>query len=260
MKAKLFTMTALLAAMAGWAGVSCGSQPDLGCIVAPNGWAALYIPKPAQSLTASCAELVGDELGLSKYSYVLDGGLEPDLNRSRIAIGVLQASLQTGRDTNTAHKLFAQGDIPEAADGQGFCTVATLNPIEQSAPFEPRTPDAGARPFFDLRYDFSNVRIVSTPQAPGTQMVADLTYREVYRDGGSCQGDYTVRAVWPAIDCQGEDGGADVSLCVGEMNPDFPVDCVGLRPRNTPRDGGAMLVPDDSVYRCVLTQDVPAFR
>ncbi len=71
-------------------------------------------------------------------------------------------------------------------------------------PAIPPDPDAGPDaegipevPATNIKYAWSNVRVVVTPTALGTQMVGDLTYT---KDG--CDATYRVTALFPSIGCE----------------------------------------------------------
>jgi hypothetical protein len=75
-------------------------------------------------------------------------------------------------------------------------------------------------PAYDVRYEFSNVRVYYTPAAIGTQFAADLTYTA---DG--CTAKYKVAAVTPMVSCGasaalGDAGAADAMVADGDLADD----------------------------------------
>jgi hypothetical protein len=74
-------------------------------------------------------------------------------------------------------------------------------------------------PAYDVRYEFSNVRVYYTPAAIGTQFAADLRYTA---DG--CTARYKVAAVTPMVSCGVagplEDAGFDAASADADLSED----------------------------------------
>ncbi len=131
-------------------------------------------------------------------------------------------------------------------------------------------------PKTDLKYEWSNVQVLVTAAALGTQFQADL---KITLNG--CSAEYTAIGMWPSVDCTSFDpaasgGPGDDALCDPEpdnaagrpigsgINPDFgPVACdteIAVAPivdawYSLPDVNGAPI----SVPRCVITKDsIPA--
>ncbi|PTL78987.1 hypothetical protein [Vitiosangium sp. GDMCC 1.1324] len=200
---------------------SCDStQPPIGCPVQSLEWAAVYKLKEP----TSCPVKAGEPLGIQKFS--TPSGDE-----------TLTISPQTLVDLSardTTHVAYSRGTLAKQSDADGFCSVSDL------APAEKRVPDDATGPGTNVLYRWSNVRILATARAPGTQMVADLEYTQ---DG--CTAHYEVWGMWPGdISCEGESGKADDSLCAsaGTINPDFAVTC------------------EPTLLRCVPAQRPPSLK
>jgi hypothetical protein len=232
----------------------CPEQPELGCVVAHGPFAATYTLVEG---TGACAEKKGDIVGLQQLFASKDR--KQDLSRSELAIqAVAMASVAQDRSSNygvidadPAHELYAKGALDSSEPSNGFCSVRTTRAAQLELPEIPaRNPqdggtdaDAGTepdpgRPAISLRYEWSNVRILVKPSAPGQAFSADLTLTE-----NGCTAKYRVNAVFPYHDCvpRDEEGNAagepddrrcapqpdyDAGIPVGSgINPDFPVAC-----------------------------------
>jgi hypothetical protein len=89
-----------------------------------------------------------------------------------------------------------------------------------------------AFPGTDLKYEWSNMKFLSTADAPGTQFAGHLSYAQ---DGTTCE--YEAWGLWPAVFCGDADNKPDDGACdpaadpakgraIGSgINPDFPVKC-----------------------------------
>jgi hypothetical protein len=180
-------------------------QPPIGCPVQSLEWAATYKPVG----TSTCAVKHGEMLGIQKFS-------KPSGEERLIIKPETLATLEVSEDVEVNVGL-DQGLMSTEADEEGFCSSTEVTAIGQS------TGETGPQAV-DITYTWSNIRMAATPQAPGTQMVADLEYTEA-----GCTAKYEVWAMWPAVGCESEEheGEPDNSICAnaGSINPDFATVC-----------------------------------
>lgn len=208
--------TALLAS-------SCNvSQPPIGCPVQSLEWAATY-----QLVgTTSCPRKWGEPLGVQKFS-------SPS-GEERLSI---KPATLAGLDARDPARLpYSLGAMPKQAGEDGFCVIPSLEVAEKRAPANA----ALGLPELNVSYTWSNVKVLAKPEAPGTQLVADLEYTE-----NGCTARYEVWAVWPGdIECANEDGAPDDSLCAKAttLNQDFATRC------------------DEHILRCVPARRPPSFK
>jgi hypothetical protein len=201
-------------------------QPSAGCIVqdaSTFNWVAKYDLKQGESIPAECASkvtLTGENIGVFKFT-------DPEKPNS----GVLTLRPQglysrASRDPGDPSLQNAIGKLQDETDAQDFCGASDFSAANVNAA---ANASEGAT---SITYQFDNVKVYSSPDAPGTQLTGDLTYT---RDG--CTAHYTVRAMWPAKGCNA-DAEKQSDKC-GEgsgINPDFAVTCdMGFRV-NTTRD------------------------
>lgn len=181
------------------------TQPPIGCPVQSLTWAATYKPKG----DSGCAPKTGEQLGIQKFS--------TPTGDERLSINPDTLVGLEGLDSS--HVSYSLGALAKASDAEGFCSATDMAVAEKHIA---ANPDTGV-PQTDIVYRWNNVRILATPRAPGTQMVADLEYTE-----NGCTAQYEVWAMWPGdIDCDDGSGQPDNSLCekAGGINPDFAVTC-----------------------------------
>lgn len=180
-------------------------QPPIICPVQSLEWAAVYKPVG----TSTCAPKHGEQLGIQKFS-------KPSGEEKLIIKPETLASLEASEDVEV-NVGFEQGALTLAENAEGFCSSTEVTVIGQSS-------GAVGPEAVDITYSWSNILITSTPQAPGTQMVADLEYTEA-----GCTSKYEVWAMWPAVGCESEEnaGEPDNTICAtaGSINPDFATTC-----------------------------------
>ena len=180
------------------------SQPPIGCPVQSLVWSATYKPKAGNT----CPVKPGEQLGIQKYS-----------NPERNELLTIKPETLEALDARDPSRLpYSLGNLAKDSDAEGFCAVSNLAVAEKNAP-----AGDGDEPAIDVAYRWNNVRILATPSAPGTQMVADLEYTE-----NGCTGQYEVWAMWPGdVSCENDAGEPDDSLCAsaGTINPDFATVC-----------------------------------
>jgi hypothetical protein len=266
-------------------------QPTAGCIVQDASfanWAAKYDLKEGQNISAECQEKLtigqtatintgGEAWGVFKfkdpdraetsvltirpqglYSRAALDPCDPDTRQRLLAQNPeLQSAFETECALQEGQSPYAQtavGRLPDEPDAQNFCVTSdwkagTVNP----RPSGQVRPDVA--PTDSISYQFSNVRVYAAPDAPGTQIGADLTY---VRD--ECTAQYTVRAIWPAVPCN-PDATASADRC-GEgsgINPNFKVRCdTTFRVNNTrvPPNTGPFVYPGT----CVADGPFPSFN
>jgi len=187
-----------------WASCS-AKQPDIGCPVQSLEWAAVY--KPVE--LGGCTRKAGEALGIIRYS--------PETGEETLAIK--PASLAALDPRDGAHPSYSLAALPKQADASGFCVVPSLPLQQKEVPEDP----VQQLPALRLSYQWSNVRILAIPKAPGTQLLADLVYTE-----NGCTARYEVWGLWPGgVSCDDGSGAPDDSICQmeGTLNPDFVVAC-----------------------------------
>jgi hypothetical protein len=195
------------------------AQPPIGCPVQSLEWAATYKPQ-GQS---SCPLKAGEQLGVQKFS--------TPTGEERLSLKPATLAALDARDSGRLS--YSLGALPRSSDSDGFCNVTEMSVAEKHVPADPE-------PAKDIVYRWSNVRVLARPEAPGSQLVADLEYTE---DG--CTARYEVWAMWPGdVGCADEAGKPDDTLCAkaGSINPDFAVTC------------------DPTQLRCVPAKRPPSFK
>jgi hypothetical protein len=189
-------------------------QPAIGCPVQRLTWSASYQLKAGQTVTGPCAAKRAENLGIQKYS-------APELPAEQLVIK--PTTLAALDDGDPDHPSYSTGALSAQAEGD-FCTATGMSVAGSAA---------------NIEYRWSNVRILALANAPGSQLLADLSYTE-----GGCTAEYEVWAMWPSIRCADASGNASDTLCAtaGVINPDFAVTC------------------HPTFKRCVLAQRPPSFK
>jgi len=180
--------------------VSCSDQPKTKCTVGRGQFAAAY--KPLSPLTdgGACVR-TGEVLGVEMYNQSNADKSSIDVNKGTVWIkgqSMVEAITENGGiDPNPAHQQNSIGDFGTSVPGSDtFCDVPALNPAEQDFP----ASDAGVPSTLKVKYEWSHVRVVVSPQALGTQLVADLNYTR-NDTTGDCTAAYHVTALYPHVDC-----------------------------------------------------------
>ena len=246
-------------------------QPTAGCIVQDASfanWYAKYDLK-SENLTPECEALVlGGELwGVFKYtdpekanSAILTirprglysrAELDPcdSFTQAQLREGVssqaeldalneaLMAECGPPEASNTAQT--AVGQLAEEPDAQNFCATSNW----KAGTVRPR-PEGSVRPDVapttSISYQFDSVRVYAAPEAPGTQLSAELTYVQ-----DNCTINYHVRAMWPAVTCDPDPevtNPADKCGAGSGVNPEFDVVC------------------DPVLRRCVPAKEIPSLK
>ncbi|MBN1206371.1 MAG: hypothetical protein JXB05_15770 [Myxococcaceae bacterium] len=193
-------------ALAATLSASCDTaQPPIGCPVQSLEWSATYKLKGE----STCPMKAGEQLGIQKFS--TPSGDE--------RLSIKPQTLVDLEERDTQHLAYSLGALAKEADAEGFCSATEVEVAQKDAPAD----DEQGLPPKKIVYRWGNVRVLATPQAPGTQLVADLEYTE---DG--CTAQYEVWAMWPGdVECANEAGEPDNKICqdAGSINPDFAVTC-----------------------------------
>jgi hypothetical protein len=206
--AALFGLAALLS--------SCSDQPKVRCAAARGQFAASY---KLVSGSGDCSTLPGDMLGVGTYNSARADGT-PNWDDATIAIQPYAlAALTAGAPPAMAgDSLFSLGHFTAAEpNADRFCEVPQLSAAQVRLPaVTMASVDAMGNvtcpgPAQDVKYVWSNVRVVVSAAVLGTELAADLTYT-----ANGCTAQYRVWAVSPAVSCAGpipevppDDAGAD---------------------------------------------------
>ncbi|HYO53306.1 hypothetical protein [Archangium sp.] len=221
---------------------ACGAQQqDPQCMVGKGSFATVYTPKPGQDESLACARLKPERVGLEKYFNQDPNGRDSVALRTG-QIGDELAHKDTLIDPDAPNQPNSVGELKTDAPGpDNFCEVSTLNPARLESRY-----GGVSKASVSLTYEWSNLRIYSTPQIPGTQFTADLRYTK-----NGCTAEFSVKGIWPVVSCA-TSGKPDDTKCdpnpdpsVGRVrgsgiNPIFPVKC------------------DPEALICVLTGEVPS--
>jgi hypothetical protein len=242
---------------------SCG-QPKPRCFASIGSFAATYALREG---TGPCSELPGDVLGVGAYNPrdESDPALRPDLDVATVAIGARRLGELADRaaseglaDGAPDHHRDATGTFSSLEpDDDGLCAVTDTAPARQTFPELPAIPadaeeetDAEpAVPPTDVTYSWSDLEFYVRAGASGQQLRGTLAYEE-----NGCTATYDVRAVFPAVDCTGED--AD-----GNPVPDDR----WCDPEPSAFNGGVgsglqfPTVCDETLLLCVLDADADVF-
>lgn len=218
-------------------------QPEFECNALPPFWASYELQTGEGSGT--CATLPGDLVNMQRY-------FPPGAKEATMAV----LTRRMGRNRQLIHKddgTFARVDPndPEfkkesaigkfasiLPDNKGVCSFSSATPGEQEYPEvmlrNADGSDGGILPALDVTYDWSNVKILSTAQFPGTLFVGDLHLTE-----NACDATYKVYGVHPIVPCEtDEDCNPEPNLAVGRvtgsgMSADYAPKCK-LYPDGTP--------------------------
>jgi hypothetical protein len=194
--------------------VSCSDQPKVKCTAGRGRFSATYTS--AAPLPDAGCNIPGEVLGVEVYNQPTADGTNVDPSKGAVYIrgeSITSAVMDHGA-ADTAHPQNSIGTF-EAAEpgGDTFCQLTNPSPAEQDLPDN----DAGA-PATTIKYEWSNVRFVVTPQTLGSQLVADLTYT---RD--TCVANYHVTALYPSVQCLIDGTALDFCKCLyyGDPIPEY---------------------------------------
>jgi hypothetical protein len=246
MKRELMSVgTVALATLLG----ACNTEdPEVQCAVAravsdgsTGSFATTYtlkteVPQPDRP----CTQLKPEPVGLQKY-FNQDPSAPDTVAIRTDRMGRLRTQYASRLEASSDGTPSSVG--PLATEGPGpdnFCDVPEL------APSRLDVAATETQPALSFGYAWSNLRIYNTPEIPGTQFVADLSYTE-----NGCTAEYSVKGIWPVVNCA-TGGKPDEAKCdpypdfeAGRLrgsgiNPIFPVKC------------------DPVALICVLTGEVPS--
>jgi hypothetical protein len=195
------TLGVIVLPSAAWALValaaSCSDQPKVRC-AARGQFAAKYV---LVSGNGDCSKLAGDLLGVGTYNGS-NGDGTPNWDDATIAI---QPYALAGLAGNGAmgDSIFSSGHFSTAEpNDSNFCDVPTLSAAEvHVAAITSASTDAMQNvtcpaPAMDVKYEWSDVRVVVSAAVLGTELAGDLTYT-----ANGCVAKYRVWAVSPPISC-----------------------------------------------------------
>lgn len=186
-------------------GVMACEQPEPRCNVAHGSFWAKYTLVEGEG---ECAMLTGEQLDVqSYYAQRSKTDKRPDFDKVSIAIQPMTITAALGNAAGIAEPdpddmAYGMGLIGTARPGSdGFCRADKLSVARLRLDAVPEhevdmcttAPDA---PAYDIKYEFSRVRVYYTPSAIGTQFEADLTYTQA-----DCVAKYRVSAVYPMVPC-----------------------------------------------------------
>jgi hypothetical protein len=221
-------------------------QPAAPCFVQDStAWYAKYDPvdEPRDANGAACAIVapLGERIGVYKFT-------DPDdLSKSLLTIRPNGTASLGARDSGNPQQQTAVGSLAVEPDANDFCAATGFSTASVNA------AATASAPAVTVSYEFSNVRVYSAAQAPGTQLTGELKYT---RNG--CTSTYVVRAMWPAEPCivgaNKETDPADACGNGSGLNPDFDAECMALP---TPNCGS--LDPATYTGCCVPKKAIPSF-
>ena len=152
-----------------------------------------------------CAAIKGEVIGVNTYSSVGDG--QPDLDKASAALEstttstyVLNAEAAGFGDPDKTHQAYALGSFAETESTGNVCHIPTLAPSIQTLPEITEDEDLGtsAQPATTVTYAWANLTAYVTAQSNGTQMTADLTYKDT---GADMDCTFKVQLLYPSVDC-----------------------------------------------------------
>jgi hypothetical protein len=182
---------------------ACDGEPAVQCTIADGTLSAKFTLVSTPSADGGCASLPGDVFGVTAY---VPNPENPGDGLSTLAIQSQTLGLlrQTGEsanppvvDSNPNHFAYALGKFDTVFPGaDGVCAVSQLAPAE-IALGAVDDPDAGlSQPATDLKYVWSNIRVLVTAAQIGVQLTGDLTLTQ---DG--CSASYHVTGLAPSVSC-----------------------------------------------------------
>ncbi|WP_309895061.1 hypothetical protein [Archangium sp.] len=171
---------------------ACGAlQQDPQCVVAKGSFATVFTPKPGQDTTLACAQLTPQRVGLEKYFSEDPSVPDTVAVRARV-VGELLTNTKYRVDGDGPNQPNSVGKLTTDAPGpDNFCEVPALGATDVAMRLiADGTPQR-------LTYVWSNLRVYNTPEIPGTQFTADLSYTE-----NGCTAEYSVKGIWPVVTCE----------------------------------------------------------
>lgn len=246
----LMTAPALSGALVLALALACNNvpQPKPGCTIGQGDFAAKYTPKAGETPVGACAALKGEKINLRDYT---QGDVSAHTNTNYIAIrtnNLGKADPAKRTDPNPEDTVYSFGEYPKHSNEESFCVAPTFTPARL------RLDAVGTTPAVDKTYEWSNVQILVTARAAGTQIKADLKYTDAV---AGCSVNFDVVAMWPAIAC-GTNGQPDNRKCATKADPaqGITVGCAG--PNCLSPDIKTHCDPD--LLLCVLDGTPPVFN
>lgn len=228
------------------AGAGC-DQPPADCTTGHGGFAAKFtLVEGSKVGDGLCDTLKGEKIGVEKYNpSSASDPKKQDLTKAKLrirssGIGVPATEAEAAGVSLEGQELSSAGDfVSSSPDDNNVCTVPSMSAAALKIPAGAAVPEA------DIEYKFDNVRVFVTVAYPGTQLAADLTFRNA-----GCTAKYKVVALWPAIECSTDDD------CSPLPDPDKGRDLgSGINP-----DFADNLQCDPDISLCVLKQAPEALR
>lgn len=247
-------------------------QPEVNCTVfhyPATGFAARYELESGDASSA-CGMLPGDVLGLNVY--YADGGGRPALDDSSVAIRpqyvnslIFYAAERGIADLSTDAGVQGVGDFTGSTpNDQDFCEVPSFSSATVSIPDVPEQLEVMDDPATEedetvdyappqaattITYEWSNMQVLVSAEAQGTQFAADLHFEQ---DG--CAADYHVTALYPATPCTAD---ADCQDSATGINPNYAVECdLGLTAPAQYYIGD----PEFTGGLCVPSEEPPSYK
>jgi hypothetical protein len=208
---------------------SCADQPPVKCTASANPGAARFmVVSSTGCMGVPLVDNKGEVVGVQTFVPSVSDPNSYNLPNS-VALQSEEASKLAANgnsvmppvvDANPMHHLYALGTFDNAfPDQNGICTISSMARAELDLPLVPAHMDdmmmmVPEQPATHITYEWSNVRIVVTPESIGTQTFADLKYT---RDG--CNATFKVSILTPEVSCDNGMGMPDQSLCDAPTNP-----------------------------------------
>jgi hypothetical protein len=251
------------AALFALSGASC-SQPTIQCVVAHGQFVSYYAKYEVVSGDASCYENIqtalelptgGENIAMATYLQPVSSEKYAfaDFDNRKIAVqgsvmGLIYA-IRHDAGTDEADAPYGIGVYSTAPDTNNICyaggaggTAAMAASDLDIEEFDTGELDDMGNPVIlpaeHYRQEWKNIRLFVTAGVPGTQAVGEMHFEDIT---AGCSVDYKFVALFPSVDCTGEDAMGnpvpDEGFCdpnpdpsVGRIfgsgiNPDFKVSC-----------------------------------
>ncbi len=189
-------------------------QPESVCFVQESpSWAVKYDPvdAPRDANGAECtttAPLV-ELMGVYKYVNPQTGDAQLALRPAALVSRAVADTTTTPQDQTSL------GSLDNTLQSDDFCNATNF------APAFVNVAASDTAPANTIRYEFSNVRVYSAAEAPGTQFTGEVKFTS-----NGCTSSYVMRAVWPPSPCDTTaTEPADNCGAGSGLNPDFAVVC-----------------------------------
>lgn len=248
MKIRMIGLMLGAAALGVW-GAGC-EQPTIDCRATRGSFATKFV---LQSGSGACSEITTAVIGLQSYYEKGADGLV-DITKSSLAIRggteVVDYThfLATADNSDPANPLKACDGAADAVvthetsegafagvdpNDSSVCEVPNITSSKVVTSEIPGTMDPAYKaacvegfPAYDITYEWRNVKVFVSTDAPGNRFEADLTYTE-----NGCTAQYKACGVWPVVGCERLDaegkhtGEPEDKLCDGEpdLEPQYGI-------------------------------------